>query len=445
MKLPLPTMKKHHYLLLLLFVGIAAYLLNETRKLKGGEAIASEELKLLRDAIKRSSGAAKSSSFSVISPGSRPPVIDPKEFMAALAGVLQSGPGAESGGSLNELTEKYDKQLTSAPASKLREICELIEKDFPLDQVESEMARQMWLALLGIAAKSDPAWAITKLDQAASTTQSPVTAVLDTFKRWASQNGEPMCLAHAVALQKWLDAAQVTRRIDESDPLFIQLRANIAAAQGDSSAAVKQIARLPYQSQRQAAIDHVQGLQTPETQRQAMEELSTVLDVNNFPYFVKSLSEQQGFDAAREILESATMTPEKHDLAAAAIASAKIGPETKDHAAWLLENLRSDDRRALDLFASSWTEGNFTEAANWIATMQPGPRRDAALKGFVPTAARIDGATAMDWALTVSDPLLRNMLYCEAHENWKKTDPEQANPYHDAHPLDMEALEAAGK
>ena len=51
----------------------------------------------------------------------------------------------------------------------------------------------------------------------------------------------------------------------------------------------------------------------------------------------------------------------------------------------------------------------------------------------------------MDWALTVSDPLLRNMLYCEAHENWKKTDPEQANPYHDAHPLDMEALEAAVK
>ena len=77
--------------------------------------------------------------------------------------------------------------------------------------------------------------------------------------------------------------------------------------------------------------------------------------------------------------------------------------------------------------------------------MQPGPQRDAALKGFVPVAARIDGATAMDWALTVSDPLLRNQLYCEAHENWKKIDAEQANQYHDTHPLDREALEAASK
>ena len=182
-----------------------------------------------------------------------------------------------------------------------------------------------------------------------------------------------------------------------------------------------------------------------EARRQAMEELSTVLDAHNFPHVVKALTDQQGFDAAREILDSASLTPEKHDLAAATIAGAKIGTETKDRAAWLLENLRSDDGRALDLFTSLWTQGNHTEAANWIGTMQPGPQRDAALKGFVPTAARIDGATAMDWALTVSDPLLRNQLYCEAHENWKETDAEQANQYHDTHPLDREALDAASK
>jgi hypothetical protein len=176
-----------------------------------------------------------------------------------------------------------------------------------------------------------------------------------------------------------------------------------------------------------------------------MEELGTVMDARNFPYFVKSLTDQQGFDAAREILGSSSLTPEKHDLAAATIAAAKIGPETKDRAAWLLENLRSDDREAPDLFTSSWTRGNHADAANWITTLPPGLQRDAALKGFIPVAARIDGATAMDWALTVSDPLWRNMLYCEAHENWKKTDAEQANPYRATHPLDREALEAASK
>jgi hypothetical protein len=92
-----------------------------------------------------------------------------------------------------------------------------------------------------------------------------------------------------------------------------------------------------------------------------------------------------------------------------------------------------------------WTQGNFEDSANWIGGMPRGPRRDAALKGFIPTAARLDGAAAMDWALTVSDPLLRNMLYCEAHENWRQFDAKQADAYHDAHPLDMEALKAASK
>jgi hypothetical protein len=127
------------------------------------------------------------------------------------------------------------------------------------------------------------------------------------------------------------------------------------------------------------------------------------------------------------------------------ITAAKIGPETKDRVAWLLEDLRSDDRRALDLFASSRTGGNYTEAANWIGTMPPGPHRDAALKGFVPTAARVDGATAMDCALTISDPLLRNRIYCEAHATWSKADASQADAYRKEKPLDMEAVMAASE
>jgi hypothetical protein len=39
---------------------------------------------------------------------------------------------------------------------------------------------------------------------------------------------------------------------------------------------------------------------------------------------------------------------------------------------------------------------------NWITSMQPGLQRDMALKGFRPVAARIDGATAMDWLSRVS-------------------------------------------
>lgn len=418
-------------------------MLNEARMLKSGEVIVSEELNLLRDAVKRSPGAAPSSTLAGRS--NRPPAIDAEKFFVELTDFLKAGPRPEKGKGLDEFMTAYESQLNSAPLAKLKEICDLLEKNFPFDQPDTEGAQLVWFGVVRLAAKSDPAWAFAKLDQAASITKIPIQMQLGMFKNLLEAEGNPMGLAYATAMQKWLNAAQAAGRVEESDPLVAGLRADIAAAQGDQSAAVKQISQLPSQSQRKAATEYLNGLPTPEAQRKGMEELSTVLDFYNFTAAVQSLAAQQGFDAAQGILNSASLTPEKHDMAAASIAAAKIGPETKDRAAWLLKNLRSGDGRALDLFTRSWSQGNHTEAANWIATMQPGPQRDAALKGFVPVAARIDGATAMDWALTVSDPLLRNQLYCEAHENWKKIDAEQANQYHDTHPLDREALEAASK
>ena len=436
-------MKKHHYLLILLFVGIAAYLFSEARNLKSDEAVVRNELNMLREAVKKSPGATAAPTLA--GRNNRPSAIDARKFTDDLADFLKAGSGSGKGMSLDEFMTAYESQLSSAPLAKLKEICDLLERNFPFDQPDSDGAQRVWFGMVGLAAKSDPAWAFAKLEQAAATTKIPVQVQLAMFKNLPARDGETMGLVYANALRKWLDAAQAAGRIEGSDPLVSGLRADIAAAEGDSSTAVKKISQLPNQSQRKAAIEYVQGLQTPDARRRAMEELSTVLDVHNFPYFVKSLTEQQGFDSAREILDSASLTPEKHDLAAATIAGAKIGPETKDRAAWLLKILRSDDDRALGRFTNSWTQGNYTEAANWVTTLPPGSQRDAALKGFIPAAARIDGATAMDWALTVSDPLLRNRLYSEARESWKETDAEQADQYRNTHPLDREALNAAGK
>lgn len=436
-------MKKHHFILTLLLAGIAAYLLNESRTLKDGEAIASAELKLLREALEKSPEAA-ASSFST-GKSRRTPAIDVAVFTTGLADILKDGPDLANRQRIKEFLTTYEVQLNSAPLSKLKEICGWLEKEFPLDQANPEGAQLVWFGVVRLAAKSDPAWAFAKLEQAASTTQLPIHVQLGMLKNSHDSDGEPMGLAYAAALQKWLDTLQAAGRTEGTDSLVTELRAEIAAAQGDQSAAVKQISQLPHQTQRNAAVEYLQGLPTPEARRKGIEDLSSVLNFYNFTSAVQSLAARQGFDAAREILGSASLTPEKHDMAAASIAAAEIGPETGSRAAWLLDNLRSDDGRALDLFTSSWTRGNHTEAASWIASMQPGPRRDAALKGFIPVAARVDGATAMDWALTVSDPLLRNQLYCEAHENWKQTDAAQANEYHDTHPLDREAVEAASR
>ncbi len=438
-------MKKHHILLILVIAGIAAFLLKEARDLESSESGIRTELAILRDAVKRSHATDRSTATPSGSPGTRSPAIDPRALMADLKDILEAGPTDETMERMSRLMEGYEKQLASAPLSKLKEICELLEADFPLDQEAMEPARRIWLGIVGMASRSDPAWAFAKLDQAASAIKVPMADVLECFKRWPSQDGGAMSLSYATALQEWLDAAQAGGRIEPDNPLAAELRAEIASARGDQSAAIKHISQLPARSRREAAIEHVKGLQTPEARRQALEELGTVLDADGFAPLVGSLTDQHGFDAAREILASASLAPEKHDLAAASIAAAKPGPETRDRAAWLLENLRSDDPRPLEKFAGSWTEANHADAASWIASLPQGPQRDAALKGFIPAAARIDGASAMDWALTVSDPLLRNRLYGEAHQKWAETDAERAKEYRDSHPLDPEALKAASE
>ena len=420
-------MKKHHILLVLIIVGIAAYFLNESRNLQSRESIANEEIKLLRDAVKKSPGAGTASTLAGKS--SRPPAIDSAKFIADLADILKSGSGDEKQKALQELEKKYGEQLTSTPVSKLKEISEMLEQKFPLGQADSEMAGEIWTAMLGWVAKSDPAWAFAKFEKAASMAKAPIDAALVTFKRWALLQGEPMSLAYAGALQKWLDAAQAAGKIQEGNSLLAELRSQIASAQGNQSAVVKQMSQLPWLKQGEAARDYAKSLQTPAAQKQAMEELSTALHIQNFPHFVNALAAEQGFDAAREILNSASLTPEKHDLAAASIAAANIGPETPAKAKWLLESLRSDDKRAILEFTDRWTHADYQGAAQWLSSLPAGKQRDTAISGFAPIAAKIDGATAVDWALTLTDPNERRSSVDDVVRIWKKTDAEAAAAY----------------
>lgn len=437
-------MKKHHILLILLVAGIAAFFLNETRLAKNTEANVKAELTMLRDAVRKSPGRDESS-FSRASSNSRPPSIDPQAFVTDLTAILKSGPEGNLQEHMRGIEERYHKQLASAPLSKLKEICDLIEKEFPLGKEGSKPAGNLWLYVVGMAAKSDPTWAITKLEQGLSAAKAPVGDVPHVLKSWANQHGQPMSLSYATAVQKWLDAALADGRIEPDDPVIVELRAEVATAQGNPSNATQQISKLSLLGQQTAAKNHLKSLQTPEARRQAMEELSTALHHQIFPRFVADLTNEQGVETARELLSSASLTPENHDLAAAGIASAKIGPDTKDAAAWLLESLRSDDPRALKTFTSEWTQGDYAAAADWVNSLPKGPKRDAALEGFIPAAAAIDGATAMDWAMTISDPLTRNIIYNEAHMKWQQTDPAQANAYLKSKPLDQEAVMAASK
>lgn len=421
-------MKKHHIILVILLAGIAAFHLNEARVGRITETSVKTELAMLRDAV-RKSPRPDGSSFPSKSSNARPPVIEPQAFVADLSAILNSGPDGDYRDLMNGLEERYAVQLASAPLTKLKEICELIEKEFPLGQEGSKPAGNLWLFVVGLAAKSDPAWAIAKLDETASSAKAPLGEVLSTLRRWGKQDGESMSLSYAAAVQKWLDAAQADGRIEPTDPVVGELRAEIATARGNQSAAAQQLSTLPFSNQQRAAIDYAATLRTPDAQRQAMEELSNALHIQNFPRFVGKLAEQQGYEATRQVLESASLTPEKHDLAAASIAAAKIGPETPAKAKWLLESLRSDDNRPIVEFADQWAHADYQGAAQWMNSLPPGKQRDAAISGFAPVAAKIDGATAVDWALTLTDPAQRSSSLDEVVRKWKEIDPEAATSY----------------
>lgn len=281
MQPPSITMKKHHYLLVLLLVGIAAYLLNETRNLKGGEAIVRDELKLLREAVKKSSGTSSKSTLA--GRNNRPLAIDAKKFTVELNDFLKAGPSSAKGKGLDEFMTAYEPQLSSAPLAKLKEICELLEKNLPFDQPDTEGTQLVWFGVLKLAAK--------------------------------------------------------------------------------------------------------------------------------------------------DLLTDAKLTPESHDLAVGSIAAVNIGPDTSAHAAWLLESLRSDNPRALRNFTDQWAHGDYIEAAKWMNAIPAGPKRDAAVSGFAPVASRIDGASAVDWALTLSDPAQRDSCLGEVVRNWKEMDPVAATSY----------------
>lgn len=427
-------MKKHHLLLLIVVTGVATIFLKQTYDLNQTESLAREQLKLLRDAARRSSGMTGSTDSGAGSHGRSSPIDS-----AALVARLDVDPNSEGFDQIRaDFFKEFESQIVTAPLSRLKEICALIEKEYPLDQERNMMARHAWIAIMGEASKSDPTWAMAKMEETAAKLKTPVTEVLRTFQHWSEMEGEVMNPAYASALEKWINKAQAEGKVEADHPLVAELRVAIAATQGDTFTAVRQIAQLPYLSQQKAAEEYFATLQTPSERQQALEKFSTTLHQQNFPKLAREMANQQGFDAARDILTHSSLTPENFDMAAAGIAAAKIGPETRARAQWLLENLRSDDTRALAEFAREWTHANHADAAAWIGKLPQGKQRDATLAGFIPAAAATDGATAIDWALTVSDPELRRDLYQEALTKWQEIDAQRANEYRARHPLGSE-------
>jgi len=427
-------MRKFHALLILLFVVIGVLLHRSGTSVRDAESTLHEELKILRAAANH---LAAGGTARPLRP--RTAAFDEAGFLADVAELdINSMDPNTARQAMQSFEAKYAAALTACPAPKLKEICEALEKSGVIGE-----QGKIFALLCAHIAKSDPAWAVTKLDRLLTSQNAPPEALLQMFGRRGLLAQGNWNAAYAAAAEQWLKSAEADGRLQGKETGVAALRADIAAAKGELVSAGKQLAQLPHLMQADAAMHLAASLKSTPDRRHAMEQASTALQPRNFQQFASALAENAGFDAARESLNGAQLTPENHDLAAASIAAAVIDPDTKSKAVWLMEALRSEDPRALRTFAETWAHGDYNEAARWMNTLPAGAKRDAAVSGFARAAAKIEGASAADWAHTIADPLQRNRALSEVQSVWSTQDPAAAESYFKVKPIDAAALEAA--
>lgn len=235
-------------------------------------------------------------------------------------------------------------------------------------------------------------------------------------------------------------AKRSTRTQDESipsnntnaseKPLNDLDRMTLALKNGDLAEATRNFCLVRKEDPKRWALNHlIEAVSTQEDQRLVLEQAGKSADSPTFLQLSRALAQKSTFEANLVLLSRAELTPEKHDLAVAAIAAAKIDDDTADRAAWLLQTLKTDQAEPITYFAQTWTEGDFRAANTWMNSLPPGHTRDAAVVGFAPVAARLDGASAVDWALTISDQAQRKSTLDAVTAIWKNRDPKGATAY----------------
>lgn len=207
-------------------------------------------------------------------------------------------------------------------------------------------------------------------------------------------------------------------------------RMETAIAIGDATEAIRNFCLLPEEYQDGSTLAAIMRvIDTPEQIHSALTQTARSAENPLFSKLVAALAKKSTFETNLDLLARAEFTPEKHDLAAAIIAGSKIDDDTPLRAAWLFESLQTDLTPPITHFAQSWTEKDFKAANTWLESLPQGRKRDAAVAGFASTAARLDGASAVDWALTIADPAQRTSTLHAVAEIWKTREPAAAAAY----------------
>lgn len=295
-------------------------------------------------------------------------------------------------------------QIAGFSPAQLKQAYENLMASSASDAMKSELREPILVRI----AETEPAWALA---QSLKMVGHRVF-LSDILKVWAAKD--------PTAARSWIEAAHKDGTLASfGGPFVNSLLAEVAGAQAatDPMSTLDQLPALSPEAQRKAITSMAHSLKTPEDRRSALERIAQG-DQMQLQHFVSALGENAGFDTSRAALDTAQLSPQAHDIAAAALAATGIGPQTPERAAWLMNNLRGKDPEPLREFICAWTGADFNATATWMKNLPAGEPRDTAVAAFAGQVATAEPESAADWAATIQAPKTRAQALQKIFATW---------------------------
>ena len=80
-------------------------------------------------------------------------------------------------------------------------------------------------------------------------------------------------------------------------------------------------------------------------------------------------------------------------------------------------------------FIRAWTQADFNAAATWLKDLPASANRDTAVGVFAEQVMLTEPPSAVDWAITISDPKQRTSALENVWNDWKSRAPGEAASY----------------
>lgn len=420
---------KHHYIILFLLIVATAMMIFKMNRHAVDEHPGAVELPHNNSSDCNSMDDGKNDAIaSIRNVRGDKPVFDKDKFIADVQNLVTSPQSANADPERQALRFIFNNsdRIASASTAQLKDACIKLEQAGP-----STINKDVRYALLMTIIRSDPEWGITNLERMfeADAGQTPITSLINALGKHGQVGHANWNPAYAAALDKWLNQNVANGRVDGDQAEVATMRFDLAVTSGDLDRALTHLNNIPNDQLLESLESLASGIQGTAQCRQTMEKIADLTESENLRTFSTALAVNTGYDVAREALESAKLTPEGHDFAAAGIAAAEIGPQTASRADWLIRSLQSENVAAVTRFTASWTQASHEDAAAWITSLPAGKVRDAATAGYAPLAANLDGAAAAEWARLISEPGLRDSTFEAVIQTWNKNEPEAATSY----------------